>query len=155
MILGLATAGCGLLGSQLFGYGTEDRPVALATGGAEWEPLEEVYPPDRSSGAQVLFLDVGDGPVGIEGAVIMVRLTTDDGTVALDHRLPRDGRTILHTLAPGNYEVEGYFRGCDGHCGALDPPQHVCTTQVSLADGMAYLVEIGIRSGCTVTEDEG
>jgi hypothetical protein len=152
-ILALAAAGCGVLPPEMFGYGTDDRPLIMDSGG-ELEPLEEVVPPDASDGAQVLFLDLGEGPVSIEGEVTMVRLTTDDGTVIADHRLPRDGRVVHHALSPGDYQVDGYYRVCDGNCGYLDPPEPLCSTQVSLVADKTYLVEIGVISGCKVTEDD-
>lgn len=51
-----------------------------------------------------------------------------------------------------DYEVEGYYRVCDGNCGLLDPPEPICTTELDLRDDQGYLVEIGGDSGCVVTE---
>ncbi len=154
LLLALATSGCDLLGPQVLGAGTEERPLAKDEWDADWAPLEEVYPADVADGAEVLFLDMGEGIGSFEGEVRMVRMTAADGSIVLDHRLPSDGRAVHHTLPPGTYEVEGYYRVCDGNCGLLDPPEHICTTGVEIRGDSDYLIEIGVDSGCVVTEDQ-
>jgi hypothetical protein len=153
LLLALALTGCSLFGPQVFGYPSVDRPLAKDEWEADWEPLEEVYPPDMASGAEVLFVDLGEGIGSMEGEVRMVRMTAADGSVVVDHRLPQGGPPVHHTLAPGSYEVEGYYRVCDGNCGFLDPPEPICSTEVDLRADQGYLVEIGVASGCVVTED--
>jgi hypothetical protein len=54
-------------------------------------------------------------------------------------------------LPPGTYELEGYYRSCDGWCGRLDPPGALCSVSAILEEGQSYelVINVGERS-CVV-----
>jgi hypothetical protein len=149
----LATSACGILFPDPFAVGTEDRPLAKSDPGSEWEPLEQVIPPEAANGARLAIVELDDNAeIGLEGYVAFARLTRPDGTVTLDLRIRRDGGAMAPTVPTGEYELSGYYRTCSGNCGYVDPPEPICSTQVELAADRRYLIAISVIEGCIVED---
>src|SRR5205085_3408960 len=72
----------------------------------------------KSSNATLVVTNTGSGPLYIEGAIPFFRVESNGKTVD-QKRL--ENKTATFSLAPGDYELVGYDRPCDGNCGFLDP----------------------------------
>ena len=106
-------------------------------------PLVEIIPRQEKGGAAVeVTADESDVMLGIEGFVTFVK-ATKNGQVVLDQRVSPDG--LSHSLPAGEYELESYYRNCDGWCGLLDPPGSVCSVAAELNAGQAYDLTITLR----------
>lgn len=149
-VISLLCAGCGLIWNTV-GYGTDERPYAIneLDGDSEWEPLQEVVPPATADGGVVTVHAVDHTMLGIEGYVVLARLEAEDGTVVLDARIADEGRRV--TVLPGRYAFTGYYRSCDGNCGYLDPPETLCSADVTVQQGTESVVTISVASqACAV-----
>jgi hypothetical protein len=131
---------------------TQLSPVLLA-GSPAWpylldghggtRPLVETIPAEERGGARLEVTAVAtDVMLGIEGFVTFVKATRD-GQVVLDQRVPEGG--LSHSLPAGDYELDGYYRNCDGWCGLLDPPGPVCSVSAQLDGDRAYDLTITVR----------
>jgi len=133
-----------------FGEPSETDPVVIASFGAGWEEADEIIPTDVAVGATLTItpVDTRLNPTPIEGYVTFVRLQDSDGAVVMDQRT---GESLTHVLPAGEYRLLAYLRTCDGSCGYLDPPQDVCSLDVSLTSGMSYQVEASMQGKrCTL-----
>jgi hypothetical protein len=54
---------------------------------------------------------------------------------------PGGGGSITMPLAPGNYDLRGYSRPCDGNCNSLDPPRDECRATITIRSGQTLFVE--------------
>jgi hypothetical protein len=117
-------------------------PEVIEQGGGT-RRLVEIIPGDERDGAWLTVTAVDtDAMLGIEGFVTFVKASRD-GRVLLDQRVPSGG--LSHSLSAGDYELEAYYRSCDGWCGMLDPTAPVCSASATLARGTPYELVVSLR----------
>jgi hypothetical protein len=109
------------------------RPILVVAG-----PSTPLVPPSGSALVSVSQSGRGWGDGNREGALAFFRIA-QAGTLLEEKRL--ESSPLTFTLAPGSYELRGYFRGCDGNCNRLGPPVVECTVPVSLAAGQVLYAE--------------
>ena len=94
--------------------------------------------------ATLVVSNTGSGPVYIEGAISFVRVESN-GKAIEEKRLERN--SVSFSLRPGEYELVGYDRPCDGNCGYLDPPTDRCSHLFGLRRGDRLLATIRMQAG--------
>jgi hypothetical protein len=145
LALGLAVAVAGIAGcAMLFGgrppmaggpsicnqYNAPSIPVGYDEDGC-WHPDEyyEAPPeviPTVGEGAPRLRIDAsGPRPMGIEGTLFFVRVTSPTARVVLERTW--EWPELEQEIPPGAYQVTAYARTCDGNCELLDPTMLSCT----------------------------
>ena len=117
-----------------------------------------VVPPQRSDSAVITVEVVHGDPGWIEGGFFFMRANSPDGQVVLEQRLefrfdeaagpaasgeqpPPPTATGEAYLPPGDYAFTVYGRSCDGNCGFLDPPSHVCDYSITVAANQQLTIE--------------
>jgi hypothetical protein len=145
-----------------FGCGTDPQnPLSaehacVITDSGQTEPLQEVIPSKTTDAATLEVTFVEEVGIGIEGTVFFVKLSTPDGTVALDRRFLDPGvqspAPLAQPIPPGDYRINAYYRTCDANCGFLDPPRPLCAVDVSLVSGETRRLQVSIeRARCRLS----
>ena len=102
----------------------------------------------------VVWVETGGAPLGIEGARGFIRSVAADGSLILDRLMEEEGATRVATQ-PGDQTLVAYYRTCDGNCGLLDPESPLCSAFSSLQSGKAYVLEVSLRTHmCSLTDSD-
>jgi len=109
------------------GYGTDEHPYVLDNG--THTPLVEVRPHNDPEGGAISIDVIDRTMLGIEGYVVFGKLVAQDGSVVMDMRIPNEGLGV--SVPSGTYAFSAYYRNCDANCGYLDPPEPLCSMDVS------------------------
>jgi len=90
----------------------------------------------------------GFGPGAREGALSFFRIE-QSGAFREEKRL--QSTPLEFNLAPGTYEIRGYFRACDGNCGRLGEPSMQCAASFTVTAGQVLYAERLIQNNaCTI-----
>jgi hypothetical protein len=112
---------------------------------------QSAAPPTPVAGSAVVSVSQTVNQLGrkyYEGAIAIYRIE-HAGQILEERRL--DGAPLRFTLAPGDYELSGYFRGCDGNCGRVDAPEIFCSTPISVKAGdVLYAERVVQGTACTI-----
>jgi hypothetical protein len=88
-------------------------------------------------------------PGWYEGALNYYRIERA-GEILQEKRLEAN-TALTFTLMPGNYDLRGYSRSCNGNCGRLDAPEILCAVPLTVVAGQTLYAERVMQNGtCTI-----
>jgi hypothetical protein len=135
-------------------YDVPSMPAGYDEDGC-WHPDEYFEAPPEvipavGEGAPLLRIDAsGPMPMGIEGTMFFVRVTSPTARVVLERTW--EWPVLEQRIPPGAYQVTAYARTCDGNCESLDPTMLSCTIDDVAAPSGTYTMRWEVQDRGTAT----